>query len=129
VFALLRARPPNYPAAAGAACFLFFLGGSSSRAPCEANGTCSLERSRRRRRGPATAWDTQFRGGRDRPAPPARRRNFVDPGYSSWSRCVEVRESDDACAERVGFFAGSLAIELPSSQERSNRAIRWQLCT
>ena len=33
-------------------------------------------------------------------APPARRRNFVDPGYSSWSRCVEVRESDYACAER-----------------------------
>ncbi len=34
---------------------------------------------------------------------PARRRNFVDPGYSSWSRCVEVRESDDACTKHIGF--------------------------
>ena len=33
-------------------------------------------------------------------APPARRRNFVDSFYSSCSRCVEVRESDYACAER-----------------------------
>ena len=54
---------------------------------------------------------------------PARHRNFVDPGYSSWSRCVEVRESDDACAKRVGFRVrppGSRASQVlaaPETQE------------
>ena len=72
----------------------------------------SSERSRRRRRGPAAPrrrersrkgpagvlpGETQFEE-RATAATTARRRNFVDPCHSSWSRCVEVRESDDACA-------------------------------
>ena len=44
---------------------------------------------------------TQFRGGRDRRAPRASR-NSVDACYSSWSRCVGVRERDDACTNSVG---------------------------
>ena len=42
--------------------------------------------------------ETQFEERAAEPTITARRRNFVDPCYSSCSRCVEVRESDDACA-------------------------------